>query len=69
MEIPRKDQLMTALVLVALLEARDLSVRIAEIIAHLQHKEHLAALGALQTVESQYKLLDAVLSAAARLER
>jgi hypothetical protein len=69
METPQKDQLMAALVLVALLEARELSVRVAEIIAHLQHKEHLAALGALHTVESHYKLLDAVLSAAARLER
>lgn len=52
---------------VALIESKALSVSLAEIIAHLQKKEHLAALGTFQGLDQKFKFLGAVLEAAARL--
>jgi hypothetical protein len=40
---------------------------IAEIIAYLQKKEHLAASGAFQGIESKFKFLGTVLEATARM--
>jgi hypothetical protein len=42
-------------------------VGIAEIIAFLQKKEHLAAAGTFQGIESKFKFLGTVLETAARL--
>jgi hypothetical protein len=67
MENLQQQQLLEALMQVALLESKALSVSIAEIVAYLQKKEHLAALGTFQALESQFKFLGAVLEAAARL--
>jgi len=51
---------------VALLEAKEISVRFAEVIAHLQKQEHLAALGALAGLEDKFQFVDTVLKVAAR---
>ncbi len=67
MEHLQQQQLMEALMQVALLESKTLSVSIAEIIAYLQKKEHLAALGTFQALENQFKFLGVVLEAAGRL--
>jgi hypothetical protein len=67
MEPLQQQQLMEALMQVALIEGKQLSVSLAEIIAHLQKKEHLAALGTFQGLENQFKFLGVVLEAAARL--
>lgn len=61
-----QKQLTESLVQVALLEAKEISVRFAEVIAHLQKQEHLAALGALAGTEDQFRFLDTVLKVAAR---
>jgi hypothetical protein len=47
-----QQQLLEALMQVALLETKALSVGIAEMIAYLQKKEHLAALGTFQGLET-----------------
>jgi hypothetical protein len=69
MENLQQQQLVEALVQVALLESKALSVNIAEIIAYLQKKEHLAALGTFLALEPQFKFLGAVLAAAGRLPK
>jgi hypothetical protein len=67
MDQPQRQQLTEALMQVALIESKAMSVHLAEIIAYLQRKEHLAALGAFQGLETQFKFLGTVLEAAARL--
>jgi len=67
MENLQQQQLVEALMQVALLESKALSVSIAEIIAYLQKKKHLAALGTFQTLENKFKFLGTVLESAARL--
>jgi hypothetical protein len=62
-----QQQLLEALMQVALLETKALSVGIAEMIAYLQKKEHLAALGTFQGLENKFKFLGTVLETAARL--
>lgn len=61
-----KQQLIEALVQVALLESKEISVRFAESIAHLQKQEHLAALGALSGLEEKFKFVETVLKVAAK---
>ena len=63
----QRQQFTEALVQVALIESKAISVSIAEIIAYLQKKEHLAALGTFQGLDQQFKFLGTVLEAAARL--
>lgn len=65
-ELQRK-QSTEALVQVALIESKALSVGLAEIIAYLQKKEHRAALGTFQGLDQKFKFLGTVLEAAARL--
>ena len=67
MEKLEQQQLLEALMQVALLETKALSVGIAEMIAYLQKKEHLAALGTFQGLENKFKFLGTVLETAARL--
>jgi len=67
MEKLEQQQLLEALLQVALLESKALSVGIAEMIAYLQKKEHLAALGMFQSLENKFKFLGTVLETAARL--
>lgn len=67
-ELQRK-QFTEALVQVALIESKAISVRLAEIIAYLQKQEHLVALGTFQGLDEQFKFLGTVLEAAARLHR
>ena len=62
-----QQQLLEALIQAALLESKALSVGMAETIAYLQKKEHLAALGTFQTLEDKFKFLGNVLETAARL--
>jgi hypothetical protein len=52
MENLQQQQLVEALMQAALLESKALSVSIAEIIAYLQQKKHLAALGTFQALEN-----------------
>jgi hypothetical protein len=61
-----QKQLTESLVQVALLEAKEISVRFAEVIAHLQKQEHLAALGALSGLEDKFQFVNTVLKVAAR---
>src|SRR4051794_12849578 len=67
MEKLEQQQLLEALMQVALLESKAVSVSIAEIIAYLQKKEHLAASGTFQGIENKFKFLGTVLETAARL--
>ena len=67
MEQHEQQQLLEALMQVALLETKALSVGIAEIVAYLQKKEHLAALGTFDGLENKFKFLGTVLETAARL--
>lgn len=67
MEELQRKQLREALVQVALLESRALSVGFAEMIAYLQKNEHLPALGTYEGLEGQFKLLGTMLEATARL--
>jgi hypothetical protein len=67
MEKLQREQFTEALVQVALIESKAISVSLAEIIAYLQKKEHLAALGTFQGLDQQFKFLGTVLEAAARL--
>lgn len=67
-ELQRK-QSTEALVQVALIESKALSVGLAEIIAYLQKKEHLPALGTFGGLEEHWKLVGTVLQAAARLDQ
>jgi hypothetical protein len=61
----QQQQRMEALMQIALIESKALSVSFAEIIAYVQKKEHLAALGTFRGLENQIKFLGAVLEAAA----
>lgn len=63
----QREQCREALVQVELIESKALSVNLAEIIAYLQKKEHLAALGTYQGLDQKFKFLGTVLEAAARL--
>lgn len=63
----QRQQLVDALMQVALLESKTLSVSIAEIVAYLQKREHLAALGTFQSFENQFRFLGVVLEAAGKL--
>jgi len=67
MQKPQRDQVIQALTQVALLEAKNILTHFAEIVAYLERQEYLAARGTMMEMEGNYKLLDAVLSAAARL--
>jgi hypothetical protein len=67
MEKLGQQQLLEALMQVALLETKALSVGIAEMIAYLQKQEHLAALGTFQGLEDKFKFLGTVLETASRL--
>ncbi len=67
MEHLEQQQLLEALLQVAVLESKSLSVGLAEIIAYLQRKEHLAALGTFQGLENKFTFLGTVLETAARL--
>jgi hypothetical protein len=58
------QQLKETLVQVALLECKELAVRFAEIIAHLQKQDHLTALGTLDGIEERIKFLTSVLTRA-----
>lgn len=69
MENTEQQKLLEALMQAALLESKTLSVGMAEIIAYLQKKEHLAAAGTFQTLEDKFKFLGTVLETAARLPR
>jgi hypothetical protein len=69
MDQSQRQQFTEALMQVALIESKALSTSLAEIIAYLQKKEHLAALGTFQGLEEKFKLLGAVLEATARLPR
>jgi len=62
-----EQQAADALMQVALIESKGLSVSLAEIIAYLQKKEHLAALGTFQGLGNKFRFLGVVLEAAARL--
>jgi hypothetical protein len=64
-----QQQLIEALTQVALLESKEISIGFAEIIAHLQKQEHLAALGTLAGLEDQLKFIDTVLKTAARISQ
>jgi hypothetical protein len=61
------EPLLEALIEVALLESKTFSVNMAEIIAYLQKKEHLAALGTFQGLQQKFTFLGTVLETAARL--
>lgn len=63
----QKGKLTEALLQVALIESKEVSVRFAEVIAHLQKQEHLAALGGLSGLEEKFKFIDTVLKVAARI--
>jgi uncharacterized membrane protein required for colicin V production len=65
----QKSQLIQALTQVALIEAKELSVRFAEIIAYLQKQQHLHALGALFGLEDQFKFIETVLKAASKISQ
>jgi hypothetical protein len=67
MEDPERQQLRESLIEVALRESNALSLGLAEIVAYLQKKEHLAALGTLQGLEDKFKFVGIVLETAARL--
>jgi hypothetical protein len=69
MEQVQREQFTEALMQVALIEGKAISVRLAEVIAYLQKKEHLAALGTFQGLDAQFKFLGTVLEATARLPR
>lgn len=63
----QKSQLTRALTQVALIEAKELSIRFAEIIAYLQKQQHLPALGAFSGLEDQFKFVETVLKAASKI--
>jgi hypothetical protein len=69
MDQPQRQQFTEALMQVALIESKEISVRLAEIIAYLQKQEHLAALGTFQGLDENFKFLGTVLEVAARLPR
>jgi len=67
MEEAKRQQLIEALVHVALLECKELSAHFAVICEALEKREHLVALGALQVTEEQFRFLGVALTAAARV--
>ena len=68
MEELQRKQLKEALVQVALLESKALSVGFAEMIAYLQKNEHLPALGTYEGLKGQFTFLGIVLETAARMQ-
>ena len=69
MEPLQHQQFTEALMQVALIESKSLNASLAEIIAYLQKKEHVAALGTFQGLGEKFTFLGTVLEAAARLPR
>ena len=69
MEHTQQKQVTEALMQVALSEGKAISVRLAEVIAYLQKKEHLAALGSFQGMDEQFKFLGSVLEVTARIPK
>ncbi len=69
MEELQHEQFTAALLEVALTEGKAMSVRLAEVIAYVQKKEHLRALGTFQGLEEQCRFLGTVLEVAVRLPR
>lgn len=67
MDEKQREQCTEALMQVALLESKAISVRLAEIIAYLQKRQHLAALGTFQGLDETFTFVGTVLKAAARL--
>jgi hypothetical protein len=63
----QREQCREALIQVALIEGKALSVSLAEIIAYLQKNQHLAALGTFQGLDQKFEFLGTVLEATARL--
>jgi hypothetical protein len=63
---PQQQQFIDAVLQLGLIESKELSVGLAEIIGHLQRKEHLAALGTLRGLEEKFRFLGTVLEAGAR---
>lgn len=63
----QNQQLKEALIQVALIESKTLSVGLAEIIAYLQRKEPLSSLGTFRGIEEKFMFLGLVLEATARL--
>jgi hypothetical protein len=51
----------------ALAEGKAIAVRLAEVIAHLEKQEPLAALGAFQGLDAQLAFVGTTLTVAARL--
>jgi hypothetical protein len=60
----QRQQLKEALIQVAMLESKNLAVKIAEIIAHLQKQDYLTALGSMDGIEDQVHFLSVTLSRA-----
>ena len=69
MDQEQKQQMIDALVTAALLESKEVAVRFAEIIAYLQKRQHLAALGTLQGLEEHFEFVGVVLKVAARVKQ
>lgn len=67
MEKHERKDCTDALIKVALVEGKALSVSLAEIIAYLQKGEHLAALGTFQGLEDRFAFLGTILKATSRL--
>lgn len=67
MDERQRELFIEALVQVALIESKTISVSLAEIIAYLQKNEHLTALGTYQALDAKFKFLGTVLEAAARI--
>ena len=65
----QKSQLTQALTQAALIEAKELSIRFAEIIAYLQKQQHLPALGAFSGLEDQFKFIESLLKAASKINQ
>jgi hypothetical protein len=63
----QKKKLTEALLQVALIESKEISVRFAEVIAYLQKQEHLAALGSFGGLEEKCKFIDTVLKVAPKV--
>lgn len=61
------EQILDALIKVALMESRALTTGLAEIVGYLEERQRLAALGALRGLDEKFKFLGLVLDAAARL--
>jgi len=67
MDNTHRQQLTEALIQAALIESKEISVHLAEVIAYLQRHEHQAALGTLQIIEEPLRFVSSMLIAAVRL--